>query len=110
MLTNFKALMLSFTILFSSAAFQQNGIPAGPEYTRESQPKLPEHYREWVYLSTGFDMSYNPPTQTADHHMLANVFVNPEAYKRFLQTVTWPYTTMYVLETRGTERRRSIKQ
>ena len=110
MLTNFKALMLSFTILFSSAAFQQNGIPAGPEYTREGQLKLPEHYREWVYLSTGFDMSYNPPAQTADHHMFDNVFVNPEAYKAFLQTGTWPDKTMFVLEVRGAEGKGSINQ
>jgi hypothetical protein len=27
---------------------------------RATQLKLPEHYRDWVYLTSGFDMSYNP--------------------------------------------------
>ena len=43
--------------------------------------KLPEHYREWVYLTTGFDMSYSPNPHGMGHHMFDNVFVNPEAYK-----------------------------
>ena len=34
--------------------------PTVPEYTADGQMKLPEHYREWVYLTTGFDMSYSP--------------------------------------------------
>ena len=64
---------------------------AGPEYTSDGQMKAPEHYREWVYLTSGFDMSYSPADQTGDgHHMFDNVFVNPEAYKVFVQTGTWP--------------------
>src|SRR5262249_754538 len=29
-----------------------------PEYTNDSRLKLPADYREWVYLTSGFDMSY----------------------------------------------------
>ncbi|MEI9977758.1 MAG: cytochrome P460 family protein [Edaphobacter sp.] len=81
-----------------------------PEYTSDGQMKLPEHYREWVYLSTGFDMSYNAASADMDHHMFDNVFVNPEAYQVFLKTGTWPDKTMFVLEVRGAEGRGSINQ
>jgi len=75
------------------------GTPvAAPEFTNDGQMKLPEHYREWVYLTTGFDMSYNPAAQAPDHHTFDNVFVNPESYKAFLKTGTWPDKTVMVLE------------
>jgi hypothetical protein len=72
--------------------------------------RLPEHYREWVYLTTGFDMSYDPPMQMGDHHMFDNVFVNPEAYKAFVDTGTWPDKTILVLEQRGARGKGSINQ
>jgi hypothetical protein len=81
-----------------------------PEYTSDGQMKLPEHYREWVYLTTGFDMSYNPAAQATDHHMFDNVFVNPEAYEAFLEAGTWPDKTTLVLEVREGEGRGSINQ
>jgi hypothetical protein len=63
-----------------------------------------------VYLTTGFDMSYNPALGMADHHMFDNVFVNPEAYKAFVETGTWPNKTMLVLEARGAQGKGSINQ
>jgi hypothetical protein len=81
-----------------------------PEYTSDGQMKLPEHYREWIYLTSGFDMSYNPAGMQMDHHMFDNVFVNPEAYKVFTETGTWPDKTMFVLEGRRAEGKGSINQ
>jgi hypothetical protein len=42
----------------------------------------PPTNRQWIYLTTGFDMSYNP-TLRMGHHMFDNVFVNPEAWRAF---------------------------
>jgi hypothetical protein len=81
-----------------------------PEYTSDGQMKLPEHYREWVYLTTGFDMSYNAKGMDMGHHMFDNVFVNPEAYKVFQEKGTWPDKTVFVLEARKAEGRGSINQ
>ncbi|HVN19938.1 MAG TPA: cytochrome P460 family protein [Dongiaceae bacterium] len=86
-------------------------VPAnGPEYTSDDQLKKPANYREWVYLTTGFDMSYSAGANTMDHHMFDNVFVNPEAYKTFTSTGTWPDKTMLVLEVRKAEGKGSINQ
>jgi hypothetical protein len=72
--------------------------------------KLPEHYREWVYLSTGFDMSYSPMAMEMGHHMFDNVFVNPVAYKAFMETGKWPDKTVFMLEARRAEGKGSINQ
>jgi hypothetical protein len=94
------------------AAFQPKAIAPDSvlQYTSDARLKFPERYREWVYLTSGFDMSYNPAMQMGDHHMFDNVFVNPEAYKAFLDTGTWPDKTMLVLEVRGAAGKGSINQ
>jgi Cytochrome P460 len=112
MLTTAKIALLLVTVLFPLAGFVgDDGAPnTGPEYTSDAQLKLPAHYRNWVYLSSGFDMSYNPDMQMGGHHMFDNVFVNPDAYKAFVATGTWPDKTMLVLEVRGAQEKGSINQ
>ena len=66
------------------------------------------NYREWIYLSSGMDMSYSP--QPADMTMFDNVFVNPEAYRSFVATGTWPDKTVLVLENREAKSNGSINQ
>jgi hypothetical protein len=79
-----------------------------PVYTADGSLTLPGDYREWVYLSSGFDMAYSP--MAMGHHMFDNVFVEPGAYKAFLATGTWPDKTMLVLEVRGAMDKGSINQ
>lgn len=87
-------------------------VESAAVYTADGQLKLPEDYRSWVYLTSGFDMSYNPALQgqMADHHMFDNVFVDPASYKAFVETGTWPDKTMLVLEVRGAHDKGSINQ
>jgi len=80
-----------------------------PVYTPDGNLKFPPQYREWVYLTSGVDMSYSP-NMNMDHSMFDNVFVNPEAYKAFLQTGTWPDKTMLVLEARMAGSKASINK
>jgi Cytochrome P460 len=110
MLTHIKLALLAFLVLFSVAALRPSPAPpSGPQYTDDGQLKVPENYREWVYLSTGFDMSYNPAMRMG-HDMFDNVFVDPDSYKSFLETGTWPDKTMLVLEVRGAESKGSINK
>ena len=106
------AVLAAVTLVSMIALNQTATAPAafGPQYTSDGQLKLPENYREWVYLSTGFDMSYSASSMQMDHHMFDNVFVNPEAYRSFQQTGTWPDKTMMALETRKAEGKGSINQ
>jgi len=82
----------------------------GPNYTADGQLKMPEHYREWIYLTSGVDMSYTPSAAMAGHSMFDNIFVNPSAYRAFQQTGTWPDKTTLVLEIRGAEGPSSINK
>jgi len=105
-----KLLIIPATILVWTATSQT--VPptgSGLQYTSDGQLRLPANYREWVYLSSGFDMSYNPVMQMG-HHMFDNVFVNPESWRAFVKTGTWPDKTVLVLEARGAEDKGSINQ
>jgi hypothetical protein len=46
----------------------------------------------------------------ADHSMFDNVFVNPEAWRSFQATGTWPDKTVLVLEVREARDKGSINQ
>jgi hypothetical protein len=112
MLTFAKILLLLAMVLSSVSGSQKTTDTrfSGPEYTSDAQLTLPENYREWIYLTSGFDMSYSADSQMADHHMFDNVFVDPESYKKFLETGTWPDKTMLVLEVREAHGKGSINQ
>jgi len=81
-----------------------------PTYTPAGKLITPTNYREWIYLTSGLDMSYTASTAPADHHMFDNVFVNPAAYRSFLATGTWPDQTTFVLEVRGAQNPVSINK
>jgi Cytochrome P460 len=112
MLTVTKTLLLLAVALFFISTPKRNAAAQsyGPEYTSDAQLKLPQNYREWVYLTSGFDMSYSANAQAADHHMFDNVFVDPESYKKFVKTGTWPDKTTLVLEVREAQGKGSINQ
>jgi len=80
-----------------------------PSYTADGSLKFPANYREWIYLTSGIDMSYRQ-MGGMDHSMFDNVFVNPESYRAFLQTGTWPDKTMLVLEVRSAGSKASINK
>lgn len=63
---------------------------------------VPGDYRQWVFLTSSLDLNYNTATPP-NHHMLDNVFVDPAAYKAFLQTGRWPDKTVMIKENRMAE-------
>ena len=82
-----------------------------PAFTQNGDMLPPAHYREWIYLTSGIDMSYSPKAMNmGGMSMFDNVFVNPEAYRSFLATGTWPDKTVMVLEGREARTKGSINQ
>lgn len=112
MLTAAKVVLSLAILLFSATApLPEASVPNQlPPYASDGQLQFPEHYREWVYLTSGFDMSYDPSMRMGDHHTFDNVFVNPDAYQAFVKTGTWPDHTMLVLEQRDARGKGSINQ
>src|SRR5215472_17654668 len=95
--------VLAFALAAMPQASSNNEKSANsPIYTPDGNLKFPANYREWVYLTSGVDMSYGPAMDMG-HSMFDNVFVKPEAYKSFMDTGKWPDKTMLVLEVRKAE-------
>lgn len=92
-------------LLLQAAATDE---PYGPRFTPEGALLPPTGYREWVYLSTGLDMSYSEGGAMAGHSMFDNVFVDPAAWAGFKRTGHWPDKAMFVLEVRGASSQGSI--
>src|SRR5258708_7132668 len=71
----------------------------------------PADYRKWVFLSSGYGMSYaQKASDDPDHQMFTNVFVPPADYDYFLEHGTWPDKTIFVLEIYGSQSKGSINQ
>jgi hypothetical protein len=86
-----------------------------PRYSASGALAFPQNYREWVYLSSGLDMSYSAQAatmdhSTMDHSMFDNVFVNPAAWAAFKQSGHWPDKTVFAMEIRLAGTRGSINQ
>ena len=97
-------------LLGSSKPAQQSASVNVPAYDADGKLIAPKNYREWIYLSSGLDMSYSMRAKAPDHSMFDNVFVNPEAYKVFQETGRWPDKTMFVLEASMAESAGSINK
>ncbi|MBV8549742.1 MAG: cytochrome P460 family protein [Acidobacteriaceae bacterium] len=82
----------------------------GPQFTSDHRMLRPQHYREWIYLSSGLGMSYSPPASGDEKPPFDNVFVNPSAYRSFVATGTWPDRTVFILEIRTAQSKGSINQ
>jgi hypothetical protein len=108
-------LALSFAALMAAGLrktlAQSASTSDKPVFTADGKLEFPANYREWIYLTSGLNMSYAPRvTGMAGHDMFDNVFVNPSAYRAFLETGAWPDQTMLVLEVRGAGSKASINK
>ncbi|HZR37099.1 MAG TPA: cytochrome P460 family protein [Nevskia sp.] len=83
-------------------------LPA-PAYGADGKLPMPADYRQWTFLTSSLDMSYNR-TGEPDMHLFDNVFVQPQAYRSFLDSGTWPEHTVLVKEVRGASTRGSINR
>lgn len=81
-----------------------------PAYTADGRLIQPADYRQWVYLSSGLGMSYNPKALASPSPMFDNTFVDPGSYRAFVRTGSWPDKTVIVLEVRGSTGKGSINQ
>ncbi len=79
-----------------------------PQFTSDGKLVRPPDYRRWIYVSSGFGMSYTKSPD--DMQMFTNVFVTPTAYDYYLANGKWPDKTMFVLEIYGSTSQGSINK
>jgi hypothetical protein len=82
----------------------------GPNYDADGKLLWPANYREWIFLSSGIDMNYNPLFNMPGHSMFTNAFVNPSAYHAFVASGHWPDKTVLLIEARGASGKGSINK
>jgi hypothetical protein len=80
---------------------------ADPEFTKDGHLVKPKNYREWIFLSSGMGMNYGSPEAG---RVFDNVFVEPSAYRKFVETGHWPDKTVFALELRRPETKGSINK
>jgi len=105
-------LLAGFCVVLVSAVKATTQSTDAPRFGADNELTRPENYREWIYLSSGIGMSYNPAANAVGpaNPPFDNVFVTPSAYRSFLQNGTWPEKTMFVLELRGSSTEGSINR
>jgi hypothetical protein len=101
---------VSVAILGGMARSAAPAGSGGPSYDAAGRLILPIDYREWVFLSSGMDMSYSKRPAMAEGHMFDNVFAPRAAYEVFKKTGVWPDKTVLMLENRGGASKGSINQ
>ena len=97
-------------LLLSQAGSPGQSPTSDSQKPRYTGGKLirPEDYREWIFLSSGLGMAYNP--SPGNHEMFTNVFVPQWAYRQFLASGKWPDKAMFVVEDRGSQSEGSINK
>lgn len=78
------------------------------QFTSDGKLARPVNYRRWVYLSSGYGMSYSQ--SPGGMQAFTNVFVNPTSYDYFVANGKWPDKTVFVLEEYGSTSRGSINK
>jgi hypothetical protein len=82
----------------------------GPQFSSDGKLVRPADYRRWVYVSSGFGMSYSPAAAASQNPTFTNGFVNPTSYEYFLANGKWPDKTIFVLEEYSSTSHGSINQ
>jgi hypothetical protein len=92
-------------VLLSTAS-----VHGAPAYDKQGRMLFPAKYREWVFLSSGLNMSYAADPAMAGQDMFGNTFVPADAYAAFRRTGVWPDKTVIMLENRGGAGKGSINK
>ena len=85
----------------------QDSTASMPRYAGQNLMR-PENYREWIFLSSGLGMNYNP--SAGGQELFTNVFVPEWSYRQFLASGKWPDKCIFVVEERGSQSNGSINK
>ena len=82
-----------------------------PAYTAEGDLIRPEGYRTWVFVGASLGLSYNESAgEREGPGAFTNVYIQPEAYRYFMETGEFPEKTMLPMDVFRPGSRESINQ
>jgi len=106
----FGLAFVSLVMLAAETAPDVVATPGAPRYDDAGRMIFPADYRDWVFLSSGLNMSYTADPAMAGRDMFGNTFTPASAYAAFKKTGVWPDKTVIILENRGGATKGSINK
>ena len=106
----FSLALAGVIILAGATAMTGAARPGEPKYDAAGRMVFPADYRDWVFLSSGLNMSYTTDPAMAGQDVFGNTFVPAVAYAAFKKTGVWPDKTVIMLENRGGTSKGSINK
>jgi hypothetical protein len=79
-----------------------------PQYDKKGQLIRLANCREWIFLSAGYRMNYNPTPRS--HEMLTSVSVPRWTYNELANSQKWPEKCRFVIDERDSASRSSVNQ
>ena len=112
------AALIALIAAFVAAAQQQDSpIPpsldgmAVPTYTEDGDLIRPDDYRTWVFVGASLGLSYSEgAAEREGPGAFTNVYIQPEAYRYFMETGKFPEGTMLPMDIYRPGSRESINQ
>lgn len=88
-------------VLFCGAVAKADDAPGGmvkPAYAEDGNLILPDAYRTWVFVGASIGLSYFGDKPARDPGLFHHVYIQPQAYKHYVDTGKFPEKTMLVME------------
>ena len=101
-------LVAGIVVSLAGEAQEAESAGDGPQYANATDLVRPDDYREWTFLSSSLDMTYDAPGERSGPSRFQNVYVNRSSYRAFLDNGRWPDETIFVLEIRESSREGAI--
>ena len=84
---------------------------ATPTYTADGDLILPKAYRTWIFVGASLGLSYSEgAAEREGPGTFTNVYIQPEAYRYFMETGEFPEGTMLPMDIYRPGSRESINQ
>jgi len=92
------ALITALVVAAQDAKPSLDGM-AVPTYTADGDLVRPEDYRTWVFVGASLGLSYSEGADEREGPgAFTNVYIQPEAYRYFMETGKFPEGTMLPME------------
>lgn len=90
--------VIAASVLAETSAPPPEGM-VQPAYDDAGALIRPEGYREWIYVGSSLGLSYSRPNpEQVGPGIFHHIYIQPEAYKHYAATGTFPEKTMLVME------------
>jgi len=92
--------MKKLTLAVFAAALLHSGSMSKPRYSTGVTLLRPEGYREWMFIGANYGMGYTEgdPQAASKPQTFHNIYIQPEAYRQYVKSGTFPDQTMLVME------------